>query len=52
MTNLLYVLSLIASIIIGYETFEDYEDNVEISKCEQGGLHCEMRAIPVMEMRE
>lgn len=24
----------------------------EISKCEQNGVHCEMRAIPVMELDE
>lgn len=49
MRNFLFSTAMIAwGILLVVAVIHYYE----ISKCEQGGLHCEMRAIPVMEMRE
>lgn len=45
-----YIVGLIGGFITGLLLCISAE-RYEIDKCEQGGLHCEMRAIPVMELK-
>jgi len=47
-----YLLIICLSIWAFLGVLSTVKEHSEINKCEQNGLHCEMRAIPVMELKE